>query len=91
MASARSSPGSCPDSEVSRKISNQKDLRELIALRALDDAVEDEDVAVRLGLEDEHVLVEGLLDVEDFVDLEGHGLARPLGRDLAEPAICEHR
>ena len=62
---------------------------ELIALGALDDAVEDEDVAVRLGLEDEHVLVEGLLDVEDFVDLEGHGLARPLRGDLAEPAVCE--
>ena len=35
-----------------------RDIRELIALRALDDSIEDEDVPVRLGLEDEDVLVE---------------------------------
>ena len=63
-------------------------IRELVALSALDDTVEDQDVSVGLRLEDEHVLVKGLFDVEDFADLEGHGLTRPLGRDLAEPAIC---
>ena len=65
-----------------------RDVRELVALSTLDDDIKNEHVSVRGGLEDEHVLIEGLFDVEDFVDLEGHGLARPLGRDLTEPTIC---
>jgi hypothetical protein len=59
---------------------------ELVALGALDDVVEDEHHAVVGGLEDEHILVEGLFVVDDLVDLEGHGLARPHVADLAEPA-----
>ena len=59
---------------------------ELVALGALDDVVEDEHHAVVRGLEDEDVLVEGLLVVNDLVDLEGHGLAGPHLADLAEPA-----
>ena len=65
-----------------------KDVRELVALGALDNTIEDEDVAISLRLEDEDVLVETLLDVEDVIDLKGHRLARPLRGDLAEPAIC---
>ena len=57
-------------------------------LRALSDSFEDEDVPVRLGLEYEDVLIEGFLEMEDFVDLQGHGLTRPPGGDLAQPAIC---
>jgi len=64
-------------------------LRELVAFRALYNTIENQDIAVCLGLEDEDVLVEGFFDVEDFVDFESHGLARPLGRDLAEPTICK--
>jgi hypothetical protein len=62
--------------------------RELIALGTLNDTVEDEDVAERLGLEHEHVLVERLFGVEDAPDLEGHRHPWPLRRDLAEPAAC---
>ena len=62
-------------------------IRELVALGALNDTVENQDVSVGLRLENENVLVKGLFDVEDLADLEGHGLTRPLGRDLAEPAI----
>ena len=54
---------------------------------ALNGTVENKDISICLGLEDENVLVEGLLDVENVVDLEGHGLARPLRGDLAEPAV----
>lgn len=60
---------------------------ELVALGALDDVVENEDSAVVAGLEDEDILVLGLLVVEDLVDLEHHGLTRPHVIDLAEPAI----
>ena len=62
---------------------------ELVALGALDNVVEDEDHAVVGGLENEDILVEGLLVVDDLVDLEGHGLARPHVADLAEPACSE--
>lgn len=61
---------------------------ELITLGALDDIVEDEDVAMVSGLEDQDILVQALLVVEDLLDLEGHGLAGPHVGDLAEPAIC---
>ena len=48
---------------------------ELISLGGLDDIVQDENVAVVGGLEDEDVLVLALLVVQDLLDLKGHGLA----------------
>lgn len=63
-------------------------IRELISLRALDNIVQDQDGAVVGALEDKDVLVFGLLVVEDLVDLEGHGLARPHLRGFGEPSIC---
>jgi hypothetical protein len=50
-------------------------VRELVALSALDDVVEDKDHAVVGRLEDEDVLVLALLVVDDLLDLEGHGRA----------------
>ena len=50
------------------------DLRELIALNALNSAVENEHVSVVGRLEDEDVLVETLLHVKDLLDPEGHRL-----------------
>jgi len=44
------------------------DGRELISLSSLNDTVENEDVSVGLGLEDENVLEEGLLGVKDLLD-----------------------
>lgn len=38
-------------------------IRELIALSALNDAVQDKDVSISRGLEDKYVLVERLLDM----------------------------
>lgn len=62
-------------------------VRELVALSALD-AVEDEHGAVGCGAEDEDGLVERGFDGQDTFHFEGQGLARPLGGDLAEPAVC---
>ena len=69
------------------KVLNEGDVRELIALSALDDIVQDEDSAVVTALEDEDILVLGLLVVQDLVDLEVHGLTRPHAGLLGEPAI----
>lgn len=60
---------------------------ELIALGALDDVVQDQDGAVVAALEDEDILVLGLLVVQDLVNLEVHGLAGPHAGLLGEPAI----
>lgn len=57
------------------QVGNHLLVGELVTLGALDDAVEDEDVAVGRGTEDEDVLVEGLFGVKDLFDLKGHGLA----------------
>jgi len=64
---------------------------ELIALSGLDDIVQDQDHAGVGGLEDEDILVLTLLVMDDLLDLECHGLARPHVRDLTEPAILNGR
>lgn len=61
--------------------------RKFVAFGTLDDAVKDQNIAVSFRLEDEDILIERFLNVENLVDLQGHGLARPLRGDLAEPAI----
>lgn len=60
---------------VEGKVGNHLLVGELIALGALDDIVEDEDVAIVGGLENKHILVLALLVMQDLLDLEGHGLA----------------
>jgi hypothetical protein len=72
---------------VEGKVGNHLLVGELIALGALDDVVEDENVAEVGGLEDEDVLVLALLVGEDLLNSEGHGMAGPHVRDLSEPAI----
>lgn len=62
-------------------------VRELITLGALDDIVQDEDSAVVAALEDEDILILGLLVVQDLVDLEAHSLTGPHAGLLREPAI----
>jgi hypothetical protein len=53
-------------------------VRELVTLRALNDAIKNENIAICFRFKDEDVLVDRFLDVEDFVYLEGHGLTGPL-------------
>lgn len=59
----------------------------LIALGTLNDVVQNQDRAIIGGFEDQDVLILALLVVEDVLDLESHGLARPHVGDLTEPAI----
>jgi hypothetical protein len=72
---------------VHGKVGDHLLVGELIALGTLDDVVEDENVAVVAALEDEDILVLGLLVVQDLVNLEAHGLAGPHAGALGEPAI----
>lgn len=60
---------------VEGEVGNHLLVGELIALGALDDVVEDKDVAEVGGLEDEDVLVLALLVDEDLLNAEGHGMA----------------
>jgi hypothetical protein len=60
---------------VESEMGNHLLVGELIALGALDDVVEDKDVAEVGGLEDEDVLVLALLMDEDLLNAEGHGMA----------------
>ena len=53
-------------------------IRELVALGALDNSIEDKNISICLRLEYQNVLVERLLDVQNFADLQSHGLTRPL-------------
>ena len=73
---------------VHRQMGDHLLVGELVALGALDNAVEDQHGAVVAALEDEDVLVVGFLVVQDLVHLEVHGLAGPHGRLFGEPAIC---
>lgn len=61
---------------------------ELVALHALDRAVEHEHVAMVGRLKDEHVLVQALLGVEDLLNLERHGLAFDVARTAAAAAAA---
>ena len=72
---------------VHGEVSDHLLVGKLVALGALDDIVEDENVAVVAALKDEDVLVLGLLVVQDLVNLEAHGLAGPHRGPLGEPAI----
>jgi len=48
-----------------------RDLREFIALGALYDAIEGENIAKSLRLKDKNILISGFFDVKDLYDLEG--------------------
>lgn len=48
-------------------------VRELVSLGGLDDAVQDEDVSVSLGREDENVLEKGLFGVKNLLDPDREG------------------
>lgn len=63
------------------------DIRELVPFSALDNTIEDQDIAVGLRFEDENVLIKRFFDVQDLIDLQGHGLTRPLRGDFTEPTI----
>lgn len=72
---------------VHGEVSDHLLVGELVALGALDDIVENEDHTVVAALEHKHILVLGLLVVDDLVDLKAHSLAGPHGGLLREPAI----
>lgn len=73
---------------VHGKVGDHLLVGELIALGALDNVVQDENGTVVAALEDEDILVLGLLVVDDLVDLEAHSLTGPHAGLLREPAIC---
>jgi len=47
-------------------------VRELITFSGLDDTIKNQNVSVVGGLENKNVLVQRLLDMKDFLDLDGH-------------------
>ena len=72
---------------VHGQVSDHLLVGELITLGALDNVVQDKDTAVVGGLEDEDILVLGLLVVQDLLNLEVHGLTGPHAGLLGEPSI----
>lgn len=60
---------------VHGEVSDHLLVRELVALGALNDIVQDQDGAVIRRLEDQDILILALLVVENLLDLESHGLA----------------
>jgi hypothetical protein len=58
---------------VQGKVSDHLLVCEFISFSSLNDAVQNKNVAVVGGFEDQNVLVEGFLDMENLNDLEGHG------------------
>jgi hypothetical protein len=86
----QSSPGNCRIyiyPIVSVDSLRNVDVREFIAFSALGNTIENQNIAICFRFKDQHVLIGRLFDMKDFVDFEGYSLARPLGRDFAEPAI----
>jgi hypothetical protein len=51
-------------------------LREFITLSALNDTIENQDVTIVGGLKNKDILVQGLFDVKDFLDLDSHSFRR---------------
>ena len=74
---------------VHGQVSDHLLVGKLVALGGLDDVVKHEYHAVVAGLEDEDILVLGLLVVHNLVDFQCHGLTGPHWADLAEPAILD--
>ena len=72
---------------VHGKVGDHLLVGELITLGALDDVVQHQHGAVVAALKDQHILVLGLLVVQDLVHLEVHGLTGPHAGLLGEPAI----
>jgi hypothetical protein len=52
-------------------------LRELVTFSGLDDTIKNQDVTVVGGLENKNVLVQRLLNMKDFLDLDSHSCGSP--------------
>ncbi|KAH3662402.1 hypothetical protein OGAPHI_005654 [Ogataea philodendri] len=76
---------------VQSKMGNHLLVGKLVSFGGLDDSVQNQDVTIVRGLEHQHILVLGLLGVQNLVHLERHGLAGPHGvANLGEPAVLDH-
>jgi hypothetical protein len=52
----------------------KSNVREFITLTALNDSIENKNISKGLGFKDKNVLILGLFDMENAIDLEGHRL-----------------
>jgi len=74
---------------VHGQVSDHLLVRELITFSGLDDTIKNQNVSVVGGLENKNVLVQRLLDMKDFLDLDGHSLTGPESGLFMEPTILD--
>lgn len=77
---------------IESKMSDHFLVRKLVSFSGLDNTIQNKNVAVVSGFENENVLILGLGSVEDLLNSKSHSLTGPHGiRNFTEPSVFDRR